>query len=69
MTIELWRSGNDALDLALCDELERLPGTQVRVINTPPVLDAKVRLPFVELPDGRRHYGADSIRDFIWRQG
>lgn len=47
------------------EALKRMEGVVIEAVSVAGILDTFVRLPFIETPDGRRHYGVDSIERFV----
>ncbi len=44
--------------------LGQIPGAQIEPCFVADFLEGKVAMPFVELEDGTRYYGLDSIREY-----
>ncbi|MFH1700809.1 MAG: hypothetical protein ABIE07_09510 [Candidatus Zixiibacteriota bacterium] len=48
-------------------ELESLPGFRVKVMAVPKVAANYFRMPFIELPQGERHFGLKGILEYVSR--
>ena len=64
MEILLFIDEDDEVNLKALAALESLAAREVRIVRDTKALQGYVLLPFIELPDGQRHYGLTAIQKY-----
>lgn len=66
--ILLFTSGDDQLNIKAENELSRLKDVNISIVDDTKPIEKNVNLPFIQVDNGVRYFGIDSINAYAHKQ-